>query len=368
MTAPGGPGSTLRPGLWDDYYAPDFVVRVDGEVLDPTTKGDVLQIGVVLDEAQPASFNLTVSDWDDGMLAFKYSSTTTFDPGRVVSIDLGYASKLVRVVTGQDRMRQMANRQPGVGDRKLYRNKTDGEIAQEIAARWNMRADAAGTGPRHALVVQKNQDDATFLMERAKRIDFEFFIALDERTGDEVLYFRPRKDGRDAVPIRVYEFEWGRNLISFSPRLTTTHQVSEVTVRGWDPRAKKPIVYTARSSDLPGGGRRSGPATADKRAVEVIVDSPVLSLEEARRLATSRLMERANKFTCGTAKVIGLPDLHPGDNVDVTKVGPRFAGRYHVTKVTHSLGDSGFTTSLELDRRDEGTAAKPSRSASKTRR
>ena len=35
MTAPVRPGSTLRPGLWKDYYAPDFVVRVDDQVLDP---------------------------------------------------------------------------------------------------------------------------------------------------------------------------------------------------------------------------------------------------------------------------------------------------------------------------------------------
>ena len=27
MTAPGQETSTLRPGLWADYYAPEFVVR-----------------------------------------------------------------------------------------------------------------------------------------------------------------------------------------------------------------------------------------------------------------------------------------------------------------------------------------------------
>jgi phage protein D len=378
MTAPGQEASTLRPGLWDDYYAPEFLVRVGGQLLDPSTKGDILQITVTLDEKQPAAFNLSISDWDDGRLTFKYSSTSVFDPGRQVTIDLGYASKLMRVCTGaitslspqfpesgtptltvggQDRMRLMANRQPGPADHKLYRNKTDGEIAAEVAARWSMRADVDRSGPRHPRVVQKNQDDATFLMERAKRIDFEFFILVEERTGEEVLHFCPRRDGRDAAPLRVYQFEWTKNLISFSPRLTTTQQVREVTVRGWDPGAKKPIVYTARSSDLPANARgpRNGPESADRRAVEVIVDKPILSLEEARRLATSRLMERANQFISGTAKVIGLPDLRPNDNVDIAGVGSRFSGRYHVTKVTHTLGGSGFTTGLELDRPLAGT-------------
>jgi phage protein D len=390
MTA-GSEGAMLRPGLWEDYYAPEFIVRIDGQILDPTTKGDILQIGVVLDEKQPASFTLSVSDWDDARLTFKYSSNTLFDPGRTVTIDLGYTSRLVRVMSGvitslsprfpesgaptltvggQDRMRQMANRKPGNGDRKLYRNTTDGGIAREIASRWNMKADVGEDGPRHSLVVQKNQDDATFLLERAKRIDYEFYIDIAEGAGNETLHFRPRRDGRGAAPIRVFEFEWGRNLISFSPRLSTTRQVSEVTVRGWDGKAKKPIVYTARSSDLPSsaGGAQSGPATAGKQATEVIVDQPVLNLEEAKRLATSRLMERANQFTTGSASVIGLPDLRPGDNVSIANVGPRFSGQYHVTKVFHSLGANGLTSALELERAFGGEAATASGPSARPRR
>ena len=379
MTTPLAAGSTLRPGLWRDYYAPDYLVRVDDVVLDPTTKGDILQVTVTLDQQQPGSFSLNISDWDDGALTFKYSSTTKFDPGRVVSIDLGYAGRLVRVMTGvvdslspnfpsagaptvtvggTDKMRRMANRQPAPEDRKVYLDKTDGEIAAEVAARWSMRTDIDRDGPRHPVVVQKNQDDATFLMERAKRIDFEFCVTTDKGSGEEVLYFRPRKDGRDATPITVHAFEWGRNLISFAPRLSTAGQVKSVTVRGWDPAAKKPIVYTARSTDLPSsaGGARSGPAAADAQTAEVVVDSPVLTLEEARRLAVSRLMERANAFTTGTAQVIGQPDLRPGDNVDIAAVGPRFAGRYQIKKVTHTLGSAGFSTALELDRGGQGTA------------
>jgi len=385
VTAPGrtGRGSELRPGLWRDYYAPEFVVRVDNQALDPTTKGDILQIGVTLDEKQPASFSLTVSDWDDVGLTFKYSSTTMFDPGRRLAIDLGYADRLLRVITGvvtslsprfpesgpptlsvggQDLMRKMANHQPGDGDRKLYRDKTDAEIAEEIASRWQMRANVDRSGPRHPLVVQR-QDDAVFLMERAKRIDFEFFISLDEASGEEVLNFLQRRDGRDGRPLRVYRFEWGVNLTSFSPRLTTNGQVSQVTVHGWDPRAKRPIVYTARAADLPtsAAGDRSGPARADRRAAEVLYDAPVLSLEEARRLATSRLMERANQYTSGAAQIIGLPDLRPDDTVEIAGVGSRFSGRYHVTKVAHTLGASGFTTSFEVDRPVEGPSSQPRR-------
>lgn len=370
-----------RPGLWRDYYAPEFMVRVDNQALDPTTKGDVLQIKVTLDEQEPGAFNLTFSDWDDVDLRFKYSSTTTFDPGRKITIDLGYSDRLRRVMTGevtslsprfpesgtptltvggQDLMRKMAKSEPETGQRKLYRNKTDAEIAREIATRWDMRPNVDSTGPRHRLVVQR-QDDATFLTERARRIDFEFFVDLDEGTGAEVLNFVQRRDGRDGRALTVYRFDWGTNLTSFSPRLTTTDQVSQVTVRGWDPSSKQPIVYTAHASDLPtsAAGPRSGPAQADRRATEIFYDAPVLSLEEARRLATSRLMERANQYTSGSAQVIGIPDLRPDDTIEISGVGTRFSGRYHVTKVVHTLGSSGFTTSFDVDRPVEGAATSP---------
>jgi phage protein D len=369
-------GSGQLPGLWADYYAPEFVVRVDGRVVDPTTKGDVLQISVTLDEENPASFSLTISDWDDIDLKFKYSSTDTFNPGRPVTIDLGYASRLQRVMTGvitslsprfpesgaptltvggTDLMRTMAERQPDDGERKIYRERTDAEIAEEIAGRWKMRTNIKPSAPRHPLVVQR-QEDALFLMERAKRIDYEFFIGLDDVTGEQVLSFVPRRDGRDGRSLQVNQFTWGENLMSFTPHLSATGQVSEVTVRGWDPRTKTPIVYTARAQDLPASaaGGRSGPAKADARTKKIVYDDPVQSLEEARRLAVSLLMERANAYTKGSAQVVGQPDLRPDDTVAIGGVGCRFNGLYHVCKVVHSLGAGGFTTSLELDRPVEG--------------
>jgi uncharacterized protein len=202
--------TTREPGIVTDYYAPEFVVLVDGRELDPTTKGDILSIQVTLDQKNPAGFSVTISDWDDVNLAFKYSGTTAFDPGRQVSIDLGYADRLERVMTGtinslsprfpesgapvltvggQDLMRQMANQKPKPGEKKTYVRMADWQIAQEIARRLGMQANVTEKGPTHEIVVQKNQDDATFLMERAKRMDFEFFLTIDARTRQETLNF-----------------------------------------------------------------------------------------------------------------------------------------------------------------------------------
>ena len=78
-----------------------------------------------------------------------------------------------------------------------------------------------------------------------------------------------------------------------------------------------------------------------------MVDQPVTSAEEARDLAISLLRERAYKFITGNGQVIGLPDLRPGTNVELKGLGKRFSGDYHVLKVEHSLGNTGFQTKFE---------------------
>jgi phage protein D len=82
----------------------------------------------------------------------------------------------------------------------------------------------------------------------------------------------------------------------------------------------------------------------------MVIDAPVASVEEARRLAASLLRERAYEFITATGRVAGLPELRPGDNVEIFGVGARFSGSYFVRKVEHSLGGSGFFTEFAARR------------------
>src|SRR6185436_5819044 len=247
---------------------------------------------------------------------------------------------------------------PDEGQAKKYVKMADWEIAQVIAGRHGLQPKVTQEGEKHELVVQKNQDDAQFLKERAKRIDFDFYVQTDDQ-GTENLYFVKPADGRDASRTKVYVFEWGKSLKSFSPQLTVSRQVSQVTVRGWDSRTKEVFSYTAKPEDLAGGGGKgtSGPQAVQKSLgdkKEVVVDAPVLSQEEAKKLAISLLQERAYDFITGSGQVIGLPDLRPGQLVDLKGLGQRFSGTYYVLKVTHTLGSSGYLTQFEVRRTHDG--------------
>jgi len=362
-----------------DYYAPNFKIEVEGRELDPEAKGDILDLKVTMDEKSLTGFDFTVNNWDDKHFAFKYSDTRIFDLGNRVHVRMGYADDLrfmasgyisalapkfpesgppTLSVTGVDNMGKM-RRKPVGSDVKKFVDMADWQIAEIIAARNKLDVKVSRIGPRHDVLIQENQDDALFLIERANRIDFDCYVSIDPDSGRDTLYFTSQS-GRDGKTQRVYVFEWGKSLISFNPVLSTADQVSKLTVRGWDPRSKTAISYTAGPDDLAGkqpAGGTTGPEVAEKSLgdkQEVVINRPVATADDARQLAISLLRERARRFLTAKGQAIGLPDLRPGDQVELRNLGTRFDGTYDVVAVTHTLGGSGYLTEFEVSTHSDG--------------
>src|SRR5207237_9454917 len=71
--------------------------------------------------------------------------------------------------------------------------------------------------------VQQTGSDWAFLKELADRNFFEVFVRWDK------LYFRFPRPQTEMTTL-----EWGRNLSSFSPRLSTSAQAGIQVLRGYD--------------------------------------------------------------------------------------------------------------------------------------
>jgi uncharacterized protein len=376
LQQPGMPtsdGGTLNV----DDSVPDFRIEVEGKELSPATHGDVIDLKVTLDTDQISSFDITLNNWDDEHLTFKYSDSADLMVGNMVRVSLGYVKRMRDVIngpitgisprftesgpltvsiSGKDSLEFLKGRKPKSDQRQKFVNMKDTDIAREIAQRNNL--DFVGddsTSITHDVVYQKNMDEAQFLIERARRVDYDCYIRVDGSSSRGTLYFIQPRDGRGSEPIRVYTFEWGKSLVSFTPKLSMDRQVSTVTVRSWDPQNKQAIVGVAKADDLPPAQQSdatSGTKLAHQKFADrqnIVVHRPVRSQREARELALSVLREQATRFNTGTAHVIGIPDLRPGDNVELAGLGTRFSGTYQVRKVEHTLGASGFTTTFDVD-------------------
>jgi len=376
--------STQKSGLpQTDYYAPAFKILVENKDLAPETLKEILEVKVVMDMDNMTSFDFVIANpwhYKTKESVFKYSDDPLFDLGNRVHVEMGYVDRMLPMVaglitklspkfpengpptigvSGQDNLVKLRDKKAAKGDIKYYTEKKDWQIAQVVALRNKIPIKVTKEGPEHPIVVQRNQDDATFLMERAKRIDFDCYIDVDPETKKDTLFFVKPSDGRASSQRLTYVFEWGKTLMSFTPELTAARQVSRVTVKGWDPKKKAPISFTANKDHLAGNktAGTSGPEVAEKKLdkkEEVVVDWPVQTEEEAKALAISLLRERAYEFLKASGQAIGLPDMRPGDNVEIKGVGLRFSGQYYVTRVEHTIGNNGYTTGFTVRRSWDG--------------
>ncbi len=368
-----------------DFYVPTFEVRVGAKPLPKDVIRDVISVSYTDNVEQFDTFTLTLNNWDARTRQFKYSDDDRFDPGKTIELWMGYH--------GQDSLRLMLTGHintlqptfPASGQPTLqvsgvnllfklrtrqasheYRNRTDSQIAKEVGQRLNVEIAtdpvAEQTERPYRFVAQRNAYDILFLMERARRVDYDLFV--EEVRGNRSvrpakLYFGPSVGVRDAV----YRLTYGKSLIHFQPTLSTANQVSKVRVRSWDDENKRTIEYVARRGELRTRGVGHGPSQVEiDRAIdaheEVIVTSPVKDEGEGRRVAVQTLEHNAKQLVSASGSTIGLPDLRAGrvvviDGLDRPSAKRRFFdGRYFLTSTTHAIADGGYTTTFQC-RREE---------------
>jgi phage protein D len=366
-----------------DFYVPAFEVQLRGRPLAKDVVRDIIQVSYRDNIQDVDSFEITINNWDAGKHTFKYIDQDLFDPGKELELMMGYVGEPLRsMIKGQ--ITSLRPSFPSGGQPTLaisglnvihkfrseqktrsYTNLTDSQIAKQmeskdqLGVKINVNDEAAAKEPRYGYVLQDNQYDIVFLMERARRVGYDLYV---KENGQSELFFEPSNNVKDiAYKLSFAKYRLGTGdaanklfpLIDFKPELSTAQQVSEVTVKGWNPKTKKPISQTANRKELKtksvGGNVQKIEESFSERK-EIITDRPVSTDAEAKKLALASLDMIAKQMVKGNGSTIGLPDLRAGSRVEMDGMGERFSGTYFVTATTHSIGDGGYTTNFECRR------------------
>jgi len=248
-------------------------------------------------------------------------------------------------VRGYDRRHRMMKRKLT----KSYLKMKDSDIARQVAADSGLDAQVDDTGVVLDYVLQHNQTNLTFLQQRAERIGYEVFVQA------RTLHFRARPvTGAEALVLNR-EVE----LLEFYPRSTTMNQVSDVEVRGWDPKQKQAVVGRSHAGDVRGQHGATNGAAAVRRSFNgpqaLHVRSPISSQAEADALAVGLMNESALQHVSGEGVCIGRPDLRPGRLVKIEGIGQRFGGLYYVTATEHIYSRyRGYRTGFTVRRNATG--------------
>jgi uncharacterized protein len=370
-------GASIAAGR--DFYVPAFQVQLQDQALAQNVVRDVTQVTYRDNIKEIDSFEIVINNWDADKRAFKYSDGNLFTPGKELALWMGYygreqltlmlkgeitslrptfpaAGQPTLTITGLNLLHRFRTKQ----ESHTYLKLTDSEIAKRIGGRLGVTvrtdAEAAGEEERYPYLIQKNEYDIIFLLQRARHEGYDLVVEEVEQNGKAQpsrLYFGPSVN----VEKVDYRLRYGATLIEFQPNLDTANQVGEVRVQAWDQEQKRKIEYTAKRSQVKtkGVGAKGGQAQIERayaRRQEVVAHGRVLSKREAQRLATERLELIAKHLLTGSGSVVGLPDLRAGGVLRLEGLGDRFSGRYFVTATTHTIGDGGYTTSFEC-RREE---------------
>lgn len=349
------------------FYAPAYRLEVGGKQLHEKG-GDVLSIQFKDSIKDLSAMEIVLNNLDDDgkrQARYKYSDGgTLIELGRRFELSMGYAdapglSKMMVgeitsfdphfpasgaptvTVRGLDRLHRLRNRPVSF----TWENQRDSDIAKAIAKRNGLDpAVVDETSPTHKAVPQDNRDDVSFLLERAKRLDFEVFVK------DDKLHFVHSREG--GMPILTLAL--GQSLLSFEPSLTLSRMVSKVTVRCWHPEEGRLIEKSAERSklnEIAAGKKNAGAFLEDvlgQGKEEVVTTQGVLSDEDAAKLAEAILRRKAHSFVTGQGQTVGIPTLRAGANIELRGLGKRFDGVYYVTESTHRIDASGYQTSFAV--------------------
>jgi phage protein D len=349
-----------------DHLAPAFAVEINGVRVKADVSAAVTELSVTKEQDTIDHCSLTLAN---AMPEMRWThdprDADLFKEGGALKVELGYGHELQPMFdgeitaispslpeTGTPTLRVEAysrlHRLRGTPKTRSFVTMTDVDMARTIASDLKLGLDADATSVTHPYVLQFNQTDMAFLLERARRIRYR--VEVDGRK----LVFK--KGGEAAAP--TIKLAWGGGegdvepLRSFQPTLNALRPVDHVIVRGRDPRTGEAIEARAGAgeADASLGGRTTGPS-AGKQAFgareETIVHRPVASQEEAAALARAIFTSRALEFVTGTAATEGLPELTAGNVVQLEGLG-RFNGRYYVTSSTHTMGAGGYLTSFSV--------------------
>jgi phage protein D len=266
------------------------------------------------------------------------SQVPTVFKGEVTGIEPIYDSRSPArvVIRGLNQLHRLTRGKKSVAHKQV----TDKDIVDKVCQSYGLTAKYGDAPPstKYEHVYQHNMTDLEFIKLRAARIGFEVFV------NDKELNFRKRNEADSGLKLE-FGLPGDSALEKFMPRLSTANQVSEVRVYGWDPDKKKEIVGSAKpqSSKL---GDKTGTQVAEqkhKNVLQVQVESPVSSKEEADNIAKSVLQERLMHFITGDGVCKGNPQIKPGIIVTVNVQDKRFNGKYYITAIRHRYVHAGAT-------------------------
>jgi len=349
-----------------NFYAPRFEVEINNSRLAANISKAIMDVTIDEKLDEGASFRMTMHDeFDMTTQKFKWLDHPLLNVANKITIKVGYGSNLQVMVMGNITSIEpsfFAGETPTltIGGQDLsydylkrtfpartFVDRKHSDIARAIASEAGLLPVIDETGQLQK-IIQKDNDETyyAFLEKLKQEVGYQFSVE-----GQTMYFVKPGDEKKEILTLAL-----GKDIISFRPTMRTSGLLTEVEVRGHNPRdPNTPIIgrATAGSERPQEQGRQTGSQMLNERVgpvKKVISDVIVNSIEHANALAQSELNKAADTLVEGEVESIGLPQIRTGVNIKLEKMGKKFSGKYYVKGTTHTINDSGYRTNFSVKR------------------
>ncbi len=338
----------------DTFYAPRFDIRIAGLTLAADVSNQVTSMSFDSDLDMASMFNITMRNPDNQLL-----DSALFDLGKRVEIHMGYGNDLRPMmlgeitalepsfpeggaptlrISGYDLSYKMRNNQLD----RTFEYVNDSLIVAQIAGEAGLIPVIDPSPFFHRDPVQHSGSDMALLKKLAQANFFEVYVQWDK------LYFQFPRPQTEAIVL-----EWGKNLSSYSPRISNAGLAGSQIVRSYNEELAQTIVAFAMAADFNPDNltEKLGSSALDlllSLGRRVLHKEKVASTLDALAIAQSLMQEILDGMYEGSGSCIGTPDLQAGQYISIQGVGKRFSGTYRIRKATHTIDDGGYHTNFEV--------------------
>ncbi|QKW48818.1 VgrG-related protein [Streptomyces buecherae] len=239
-----------------------------------------------------------------------------------------------------------------------YQNMTLADVVSRVAQRAGLRpgtVDVAGPVLEH--VAQPNVTDWEFIRSLAEGAGAQAWVMDGQLHVTKPTEAGGAPDTAARADNNPLVLEMGDNLLRCRAAVSAAEQVSAVEVRGWDVRAKQPLVGRAdagTATTLELGLTAADAAKPFGDATYVATDAVYGSQAEVDQAAKALAQRIAGSFAELEAVIRGNPAVRAGGAVTLTGVGKPFEGRYTITSSRHVFDAvRGYETWLTVSGQQE---------------
>ncbi len=371
-------------------YAPEFVVRLNGQPLPAALKASISSItyedGMKGADRVEVSFANPSLRWLDHPLLsvdtpFSLSIGYAPDPleevfvGEITGVEPAFPSSGMPTlrVTAQDLLNRLSR---GTRDRAFridipsFANfpLPDAVVASIVSATNLLLPEPDPVGGALSAIMTLAtylsfpQESQRAVRHQEKETDFDFLSRIAQENGWEMFI-----DHTQSPKGRVLKFQfliqqytpsltlkWGASLMEFTPRLTTVGDVSGVATRIWVDSLQTDFVIivgwdfdraTFNLSVYPSVGAEIEDILPEKDKGKVLAGKGN-SYVTAARYILSDLLPRLNNRLTGTGSCIGDPRIKASRVIRLDGLGDQFSGLYRITSATHTFDTGGYRTSF----------------------